>query len=86
VTAQAIFLAELRETQRTLDVKVASMPEDQGILLAIQTRLAAISEAWDHYQAQKIEVSRETMRHLREELRSLIVQIRSLDLENAVGA
>jgi stearoyl-CoA desaturase (delta-9 desaturase) len=86
VSAQAIFLAELRETQRTLDTKVACMPEDHGILLTIQTRLAAISEAWDHYQAKKIEVSRETLRHLREELRSLIAQIRSLDLENAVPA
>jgi stearoyl-CoA desaturase (delta-9 desaturase) len=86
VSAQAIFLAELRETQRTLDVKVALMPEDHGILLTIKTRLAAISEAWDHYQAKKIEVSRDTLRHLREELRSLIAQIRSLDLQDAVGA
>ena len=50
------------------------------MLLAIRTRLAALSEAWDHYQTKQIEVSRETLAHLREELRSLISQIRSLDL------
>jgi stearoyl-CoA desaturase (delta-9 desaturase) len=89
VSAQAIFLAELRETQRTFDVKVsnatASM-EDHSILLAINTRLAALSEAWDHYQSKQIEVSRETLSHLREELRSLISQIRSLDLSSAAAA
>jgi uncharacterized protein YjiS (DUF1127 family) len=89
VSAQAIFLAELRETQRTLEVKVSNaLPnvEDQSILLAIRTRLAELTEAWDHYQAKQIEVSRETLAHLREELRSLISQIRSLDLENAAAA
>jgi stearoyl-CoA desaturase (delta-9 desaturase) len=87
VPAHVIFLAELRETQRALDVKVESATvtsvEDHSILLTIRTRLTALTEAWDHYQAKQIEVSRETMAHLREELRSLISQIRSLDLGSA---
>jgi len=89
VSAQAIFLAELRETQRTLDAKVSSSTtsvEDYSLLIGIRTRLAALSEAWDHYQSKQIEVSRETLAHLREELRSLISQIRSLDLETAAAA
>jgi len=86
VPAHAIFLAELRETQRALDIKVSAAPasvEDDSLLLAIRTRLTALSEAWDHYQIKQIEVSRETLAHLREELRSLIAQIRSLDLTSA---
>jgi stearoyl-CoA desaturase (delta-9 desaturase) len=89
VSAQAIFLAELRETERTLEDKVSSATtsaEDDSILIAIRTRLAALSEAWEHYQLKKIEVSRETLAHLREELRSLISQIRSLDLNAAAAA
>jgi stearoyl-CoA desaturase (delta-9 desaturase) len=89
VAPQAIFLAELRETQRALDVKVsaaASSVEDHSLLLAIRTRLTALSEAWEHYQLKKIEVSRETLAHLREELRLLISQIRSLDLNAATAA
>jgi stearoyl-CoA desaturase (delta-9 desaturase) len=90
VPPQAIFLAELRETQRVLDVKLSSAPasvsvEDDGVLLAIRTRLSALSEAWEHYQAKKIEVSRETMAHLREELRHLMSQIRSLDFAAAAA-
>jgi len=88
VPAQAIFLAELRETQRTLEAKVSNAgatAEDHSIIEAIRTRLAALSEAWEHYQSKQIEVSRETLAHLREELRSLIGQIRSLDLQ-AVAA
>ena len=89
VPAQTIFLAELRETQRALEVKVsaaATSVEDHSILLAIRTRLTALSEAWDHYQVKQIEVSRETLAHLREELRSLISQIRSLDIEELAAA
>jgi hypothetical protein len=59
--------------------------EDHSLLLGISTRLAALSEAWDHYQSKQIEVSRETLSHLREELRSLISQIRSLDLSSAAA-
>src|SRR5208283_5563684 len=84
VPAQAIFLAELRETQRALEAKVpsaAASAEDHSLLLTIQTRLTALSEAWEHYQTKKIEVSRETLAHLRDELRDLISQIRSLDLQ-----
>jgi stearoyl-CoA desaturase (delta-9 desaturase) len=89
VSAQAIFLAELRETQRSLEAKVSSSAtsvEDHSIILGIRTRLAALSEAWDHYQSKQIEVSRETLAHLREELRSLISQIRSLDLDTVAAA
>jgi len=89
VSAQAIFLAELRETQRSLEIKVSSATtsvEDHSILVAISTRLTALSEAWDHYQSKQIEVSRETLAHLREELRSLISQIRSLDIEALAAA
>jgi stearoyl-CoA desaturase (delta-9 desaturase) len=91
VPAHAIFLAELRETQRTLEDKVSAAAattsvEDSSLLLAIRTRLSALSEAWDHYQIKQIEVSRETLAHLREELRLLISQIRSLDLESAAAA
>jgi hypothetical protein len=59
--------------------------EDHSLLLAIRTRLTALSEAWEHYQTKKIEVSRETLAHLREELRILIGQIRSLDLSVAAA-
>jgi stearoyl-CoA desaturase (delta-9 desaturase) len=89
VPAQTIFLAELRETQRALDAKVSNAVtciEDHSLILAIRTRLAALTEAWEHYQIKKIEVSRETLAHLREELRLLISQIRSLDLESAAAA
>jgi stearoyl-CoA desaturase (delta-9 desaturase) len=89
VSAQAIFLAELRETQRCLEVKVSNAAttfEDQSLLLAIRTRLSELSEAWDHYHAKQIEVSRETLAHLREELRSLMSQIRSLNVDNAAAA
>jgi len=89
VSPHAIFLAELRETQRTLDVKVsaaAASVEDHSLLLGIRQRLSALSEAWDHYQVKQIEVSRETLAYLREELRLLISQIRSLDLESIAVA
>jgi stearoyl-CoA desaturase (delta-9 desaturase) len=89
VPAHAIFLAELRETQRSLEDKVSAAEtcvEDHSLLLAIRTRLAALTEAWEHYQTKKIEVSRETLAHLREELRILIGQIRALDLSAAATA
>jgi len=87
VAPQVIFLAELRETQRALEEKVSNAStsvEDHSLLLAIRQRLFALSEAWEHYQIKQIEVSRETLGHLREELRTLISQIRSLDLDAAV--
>jgi len=89
VPAHAIFLAELRETQRSLEDKVSAAVtslEDHSLLLAIRTRLTALSEAWEHYQTKKIEVSRETLAHLREELRILISQIHALDLSVAAAA
>jgi stearoyl-CoA desaturase (delta-9 desaturase) len=89
VAPQVIFLAELRETQRALELKVSNAStsvEDHSILLAIRQRLHALSEAWEHYQTKQIEVSRETLAHLREELRTLMSQIRALDLDSAVAA
>jgi stearoyl-CoA desaturase (delta-9 desaturase) len=89
VPAHAIFLAELRETQRALEAKIsAAVPsiEEESLLATIRTRLHALSDAWEHYQTKQIEVSRETLAHLREELRFLISQIRSLDLSSAAAA
>ena len=68
---QAIFLAELRETQRTLEEKVSNADHVGGgsqLVLADPERLTALSEAWEHYQTKQIEVSRETLAHLRDEL------------------
>ena len=88
VAPETIFQAELRETQRALEVKVSAAAVedvDHSLILSIQQRLHDLSASWEEYQTRKMEMSRESWANLREELRALISQIRSLDLQPAIA-
>jgi len=84
VPTENILFAELRETQRTLQTRLSTVSEEHahhGLLLTMHDRLQSLLAEGEQYRAKKMEVSREMLARVREELKSAMRQIKSFDMD-----
>jgi stearoyl-CoA desaturase (Delta-9 desaturase) len=89
VPAEKILLAQLQETQRHVQEKLATVSTidaAHGLLLLIHERLEQIMNEWEQYRAKKLEVTREMLAELRAQLRAVVSELRALDLNACVPA
>jgi stearoyl-CoA desaturase (delta-9 desaturase) len=83
VPLERIILAELHETQRNIDAQLAATSDHQaehGILATLSELLQARAAEWEQYRAEKVEITREMLASLREDLRTTILQWKALNL------
>jgi stearoyl-CoA desaturase (delta-9 desaturase) len=83
VPLEKIILAELRETQRNIEAQLAVTSSEHaahGILATICELLQTRAAEWERYRAEKVEISREMLASLREDLRTAICQWKALNL------
>jgi len=86
VPSERILLAQLAEAQRRFETKLESshLTEDARIFItSAYERLQATASEWARHKAEQIEVSREMIRALREEIR---LAMRSLNFHGFVQA
>jgi stearoyl-CoA desaturase (Delta-9 desaturase) len=89
VPQEKIILAELQETQRSIQAKLAlvsAQHAEHGILVALYERLQTLTAEWEQYRAKKLEITREMLANLQAELRSAICALRAIDLSACTGA
>jgi stearoyl-CoA desaturase (Delta-9 desaturase) len=82
--AEKILLARIQETRRQVDEKLALVETDDAqhsILTDLQAHLRTLFEQWQHYSNDKIEVSKEMLATMREELRAAIRRLETIDLQ-----
>ena len=81
VPSERILLAQLGEAQRRIETKLSSshLTEDARVYIThAYERLQATTSAWTQHKAEQIEVTREMLLELREEIR---FAMRSLKLQ-----
>jgi stearoyl-CoA desaturase (delta-9 desaturase) len=86
VPSERILLAQLAETQRRFETKLESshLTEDARVfIMSAYERLQATASEWAQHKAEQIEVTREMIRGLREEIR---LAMRSLNFHGFVQA
>jgi stearoyl-CoA desaturase (delta-9 desaturase) len=83
VPSEKILLAQLGETQRRAEASLATVnvhDAAHGLLLRIYEELQTIATKWDEYRSKQIEVTREMLKSLRDELRAVVSDLKTLDL------
>jgi stearoyl-CoA desaturase (delta-9 desaturase) len=88
VPDEKIMLAELAEAQRHLEIKLATpgLPETaHAYLTETYHRIQATAQQWAQHRAQDLEVTREMLAELREEIRVALEALRMPHFEGATA-
>lgn len=78
VASEKILLAQLVETQRRVETKLAAVQAghaEHGLLLTVYERLQAVTAEWEQYRDERLEITREMLAELQRELRAAIWQL-----------
>jgi len=87
VPSEKILLAQLAETQRQLEEKLATVAdshEHHGIIATAYERLVITAQKWSQLLADDLEITREMLVELRREIREAMQSLRAFD--NLAGA
>jgi stearoyl-CoA desaturase (delta-9 desaturase) len=83
VPVERIILAELHETQRNIDNHLATISgqdAEHGMLATLSEMLTNRAAEWERYSVEKVEITREMLASLREDVRSAVLQWKALNL------
>ncbi|MEA3188421.1 MAG: hypothetical protein QOD99_2251 [Chthoniobacter sp.] len=89
VPSEKILLAQLGETQRQLEAKLATVGESHelhGVIASAYARLAATASEWAQHVASDYEITREMLAELRHEIRAAVQSLREFNQLNAAMA
>jgi stearoyl-CoA desaturase (delta-9 desaturase) len=80
---ERIILAELHETQRNIDLQLATISGQDaahGMLASLSEMLTTRAAEWESYRTEKIQITREMLASLREDVRTAVLQWKALNL------